>query len=193
MVVCQFQSNNSMYGIGIRLGYYLQWYGMMLARWIAPTEVKTLAFSTDVFVAATFLALMIETARDVDGLRPVETYIVLLLMFGVYLALVPLYIWRLLTRCDPYWDPARYPVVGLGALSANLSFVLLIALLLFQFWFVVTCSFCIVVVGLDIPSGQPMGDSTPIHRHHHHHRNHHILLTCKLTPPPGSGSTESQA
>ena len=92
-----------MYGLGIRLGFYFLWYGAILARWIAPSEVKNLAFSQDLFVAATFLALIILTANDIRSLEPVETYIVLLLMFGAYLALVPIYIWRLLTACDPYW------------------------------------------------------------------------------------------
>jgi hypothetical protein len=103
MAVCKIEGNSDMYGLGIRLGYYFQWYGAILARWLAPSEVKNLAFSMDVFVAATFLALAILTAGRVDSLEPVETYIVLLLMFGAYLALVPIYVWRLLTTCDPYW------------------------------------------------------------------------------------------
>jgi hypothetical protein len=135
MAVCDFEGNHEMYSLGIRLGYYLQWYGAILARWIAPTEVKALAFSIDLFVAASFLALIILTAEDVESLQPVETYIVLLLMFGSYLALVPIYLWRLLTACDPYWDPTRYPVVRLGALSANLNFLLLIGVLVYQYWF----------------------------------------------------------
>lgn len=135
MAVCKFEPNRDMYGLGIRLGYYLQWYGTILARWLAPSEVKSLAFSLDLFIAATFLALVVLTANDVQSLQPVETYIVLLLMFGAYLALVPIYIWRLLTRCDPYWDPTRYPMVNLGALSANLNLILLIGALVFQYWF----------------------------------------------------------
>lgn len=124
-----------MYGLGIRIGFYLQWYGAILARWIAPSEVKNLAFSLDIFVAATFLALINLTFNDFNSLEPVETYIVLLLLFGAYLALVPIYVWRLLTACNPYWDPTRYPRVNLGAMSANLSFTLLIGVLVFQYWF----------------------------------------------------------
>jgi hypothetical protein len=135
MAVCTFEGNSDMYGLGIRLGYYLQWYGAILARWIAPSEVKALAFSIDMFVSASFLALIILTTGNIDSLQPAETYIVLLLMFGSYLALVPIYLWRLLTACNPYWDPTRYPIVHLGALSANLSFALLVGVLVFQFWF----------------------------------------------------------
>ncbi|KAF2639521.1 hypothetical protein P280DRAFT_402131 [Massarina eburnea CBS 473.64] len=92
MAVCKFEANSDMYGLGIRLAYYLQWYGMILASWIAPSEVKSLAFSNDIFVAATFLALIIETAGHVDRIQPVEIYIVLLLTFGAYIALVPIYL-----------------------------------------------------------------------------------------------------
>lgn len=103
MAVCKISGNNDMYGLGIRIGFYLQWYGAILARWIAPSEVKNLAFSLDIFVAATFLALINLTFNDFNSLEPVETYIVLLLLFGAYLALVPIYVWRLLTACNPYW------------------------------------------------------------------------------------------
>ena len=103
MAVCKIKGNSDMYGLGIRLGFYLLWYGAILARWMAPSEIKSVGYTTDVFVAATFLALIILTAEDVESLQPVETYIVLLLMFGAYLALVPMYLWRLVTACDPYW------------------------------------------------------------------------------------------
>ncbi|KAF2732962.1 hypothetical protein EJ04DRAFT_578030 [Polyplosphaeria fusca] len=135
MTVCRFSGNADMYGLGIRLGYYLQWYGGVLAAWIAPTEVNPFRFSIDLFVAATFLALIILTAQDVDSLQPVETYIVLLLMFGAYLALVPIYFWRLLTCCDPFWDPSRWPRVRPSALASNLSFIMLIGVLIYQYWF----------------------------------------------------------
>lgn len=103
MAVCKIDGKSDMYGLGIRLGFYFLWYGAILARLLAPSEIKSLTFSNDLFVAATFLSLIIQTASNVFNLEPVETYIVLLLMFGSYLALVPIYIWRLLTACDPHW------------------------------------------------------------------------------------------
>ncbi|KAF1997790.1 hypothetical protein P154DRAFT_524525 [Amniculicola lignicola CBS 123094] len=135
MAVCKFEGNSDMYGLGIRLGYYFQWYGAIFAAWLAPSEVRGLRFTIDAFVSASFLALIILTAGDIKSLEPAETYIVLLLMFGAYLALIPIYIWRILTACDPYWDPSRYPLVRYSALSANLSFILLIGVLVYQYWF----------------------------------------------------------
>ncbi|KAF2650625.1 hypothetical protein K491DRAFT_666939 [Lophiostoma macrostomum CBS 122681] len=135
MAVCQFQGNSDMYGLGIRLGYYFQWFGAIFAAWLAPSEVNPLRFSIEVFVAASFLALIILTAQNVDTLQPIETYIVLLLMFGHYLALAPIFLWRLLTMCDPYWDPTRYPMVRPSRLASNLSFILLLGVLVYQYWF----------------------------------------------------------
>lgn len=135
MAVCKFDGNSDMYGLGIRLGYYLQWYGGIFANWLAPSEVPGIRFANQLFISASFLALIILTVRSRDSLQPVETYIILLLMFGVYLSLVPIFIWRLLTACDPYWDPSRWPLVHPGKLFPTLSLGLLIAVLFYQYWF----------------------------------------------------------
>jgi hypothetical protein len=66
---------------------------------------------------------------------PVEIYVVLLLTFGGYLYLVPLYIWRLLTCCTPRWDPSRYARVKVGKVFSALNFALLISVSVFQLWF----------------------------------------------------------
>jgi hypothetical protein len=51
-----------MYGLGIRIGFYLQWYSAIVASWIAPSEINSLRFTNSLFIAATFLALVIQTA-----------------------------------------------------------------------------------------------------------------------------------
>jgi hypothetical protein len=130
---CSFSGNADMYGLGIRIGFYFQWYSTILASWIARPEVPSLRLSNSLFVAATFLALVIQTAMN--KLRPVEIYIVLLLTFGGYLYLVTLYIWRLLTCCTPRWDPSRYSRVRNGKVFSALNFALLISVSLFQLWF----------------------------------------------------------
>jgi hypothetical protein len=135
MAACPFDGNSDMYGLGIRLGFYLQWNGGNLASWLAPSEVPNIRFGNNIFVAATFLALIILTARDADSLQVVETYIILLLTFGSYLSLVPLYAWRLLTACNPYWDPSRWPIVRSSRVESTLSILLLLGVSAFQLWF----------------------------------------------------------
>ena len=70
-----------------------------------------------------------------DNLDVVEVYIILLLTFGYYLFLVPLYAWRLLIGCDPRFDPTRYPQVPTGPVYSRLTFLLLVAVASFQLWF----------------------------------------------------------
>jgi uncharacterized membrane protein YvlD (DUF360 family) len=88
-----------MYGLGIRIGFYLQWFGTIMALWVARGEVQGMRLSNSLFVAATFLALIIQTEKD--NLKPVEIYIILLMTFGGYLYFVPLYIWRIVNWFCP--------------------------------------------------------------------------------------------
>jgi hypothetical protein len=85
------------------------------------------------FVAATFLALIIQVARD--NLSTADIYITLLLIFGGYLYLAPLYIRRLVICCEPRWDPSRYSRVKNGPLFSSLNFLLLMAVSAYQLWF----------------------------------------------------------
>lgn len=148
MAPCTFSGNTDMYGLGIRLGFYFQWFCALLARLLVPTksrdhrkddpikgELTALRFSINVFAAATFLALVILIVRDVSSLQIVEIYIVLLLTFGYSLALVPIYLWRLLTLCSPRWDPTRWPIIRPSPVESFLSFLLITAVSFFQLWF----------------------------------------------------------
>jgi hypothetical protein len=133
MSACGFSGNPNMYGLGIRVGFYLQWFGIILASWIARSQVPGMRFANSLFVAATFLALVIQTAKEM--LRPVETYIVLLLIFGIYLYFVPVYIWRLLTCGNPLLNPSAFPRVHTGPVFDRLNFAMLVAIAIFQLWF----------------------------------------------------------
>jgi hypothetical protein len=122
-----------MYGLGIRIGFYLQWYGAIVASWLARTEVQGLRISLAFFIAATFLALVIQTVQD--KLEIVEIYIILLLTFGSYLSLVPLFAWRFVTECQPLWDPSRFPMVDPGPTHSDLHVPLLLSVVAFQLWY----------------------------------------------------------
>ena len=123
--------------IGIRIGYYLQWYGAILASWMAPSEAQDLRIANSLFVTATFLALVILTVHDHDPSdKPiVETYIILFLAFGSYLGLVPIYIWRVVTCSNPLWDPTRFPRVKPGRVYSVFNTVILVMVLIFQLWY----------------------------------------------------------
>lgn len=135
MTTCTITGNSDMYGLGIRIGFYLQWFGTILASWPDRThdEVPALRFSNSLFVSATFIALLIQTAKN--NLRPVEIYIILLLTFGRYFHFVPIYIWRLLVCCDPRLDPTRHPRVHAGPVFSGLNFLLLASVSIYHLWF----------------------------------------------------------
>lgn len=123
-----------MYGLGIRLGYYLQWYSVIIAPYISPKEVHTLRLTDAFFVSATFLALLAKIQKK--GLDTVETYIVLLFIFGSNLYALPVLLWRVIMRCNPRWDPSRFPRVPVPPrLFLRLHGVLVIAAFSFQMWF----------------------------------------------------------
>jgi hypothetical protein len=171
-----FDGNTDMYGLGIRLGFYLQWFSAILARSLVPKrsrdhriedpmkdEITGLRFSNNIFAAATFLALLILIVGDVSSLQVVEVYIVLLLTFGFSFVLIPIYLWRLLTLCSPRWDPTRWPITRLSKVENNLSFLLITGVASFQLWFwfsrvpqlhTLTCQeygFLMAKVRLDLP------------------------------------------
>ena len=70
MSTCTFTGNTDMYGLGIRIGFYLQWFGTILALCVARGEVQGMRLSNSLFVASTFLALIIQTEQN--NLKPVE-------------------------------------------------------------------------------------------------------------------------
>ena len=100
--------------------------------WYHPRRLVSQWWSA-LFVSATFLALIQETAQDT--LQKVEIYIILLLNFGEYLYYVPLYIWRILTCFNAKLDPSRYPKVGNGPVYGVLNVVLVVVVSMFQVWF----------------------------------------------------------
>ncbi|KAF2186027.1 hypothetical protein K469DRAFT_573958 [Zopfia rhizophila CBS 207.26] len=134
---CGFEGNADMYGMGIRIGYYLQWYGTILAAWIAPEESQGLRIANSLFVTATFFAFVILTIRghSPEEMPIVETYIILFLTFGSYLVLVPIYVWRIFTGCNPLWDPTRFPRVTPGRVYKVCNTIILVTVLIFQLWF----------------------------------------------------------
>jgi hypothetical protein len=99
--------NSNMYGLGIRRGFYSQRYSSTPAH----PEIEGLCFTNSLFVAPTFLALIVPTANGVPSLQPANIYVMLALTFGYYQSLIPLYAWRIMTSGRVSLGPTRWPVV----------------------------------------------------------------------------------
>ena len=65
-MACEIQGNSDIYGLGIRLGFYLQWYGVALAAWIAASKIPSMRVANVFFSAATFLATLIQKPKPVE-------------------------------------------------------------------------------------------------------------------------------
>ncbi len=135
-MACVLQGNPAMYGLGIRVAFYLLWFGAVVAGWLVPRATGPFRSTLLLIAAATFLALIIQVSNN--ALRTIEVYIVLLLVYGAYYAYVPLYLWRLASGCSPFWDPARWPRAAPGRMWSLLNFVMLVAVTCFQLWFWIT-------------------------------------------------------
>jgi hypothetical protein len=132
MEICEFKGNPDLYGIGIRIGFYLQWFAGILANFLyVPDELSGIRFGLICFTAATFLALMIRTTSSTI----VDIYITLLLCFGYYYFLIPLYIWRILTCFNTDYDPTRWAIIPTSRRFDIVYHLLLLAVSGYQLWF----------------------------------------------------------
>ena len=123
-----------MYGLGIRIGFYLQWMSSPAAAWIAHRETSSLRTANAFFVSATFIGLVIETA--LNHLDVVEIYVVLLLGFGKQYSMLVAILWRVATRFNAYWDPTRYMRIPPPSKTFwLLNTIVQIAQIVFQLWF----------------------------------------------------------
>jgi hypothetical protein len=135
MADCASEGNTDMYGLGVRLGFYIQWYAIILANWLSikGQEAQNLRFGYGCLNFATFLAMVVSTS--LSALLHLDIYITLLLSSGRGLFLVPLYIWRIATRFDPALDPLRWTRVWPGKVFSILNTAITAAVSAFQIWF----------------------------------------------------------
>lgn len=131
MAACHIPVNSDSYGVGIRIAFYLQWFGMIVASWALESDALNLKFINALTTAATSIGLVLNLSR----LQPVEIYIVLLLTCGTLYFTVPIYLWRLVTCCRPWWDPERWTRIKIGWLFRVLTYSMYGALLSLHIWF----------------------------------------------------------
>jgi hypothetical protein len=133
MALCQYPARPEMYGLGIRISFYIQWAGLALLDYFSTEDLQPIRLLAILLSAAATLGLVIQLAQD--ALRPAEIYIVHLLAIGTYLFLVPIYIWRTLTFCNPYWNPRRWSRERPAPIYKLSNFLLVAALAGIGIWF----------------------------------------------------------
>jgi hypothetical protein len=131
---CEISGNSDMYGLGIRIGFYLQWLSSPVSAWIAEKETSSLRSANALFKTATFIGLIIETV--LNHLDVVEIYIILLLGFGTQYYRLIVMLWRIVTHFNAKWDPTRFmrmPTPSKMFWFSNSH--LQVAQIIFQLWF----------------------------------------------------------
>lgn len=125
-----------MYGLGIRLGIYIQWFGEILVEFFDEADVSDVRLLGLLLSGGIILGSLVAiTGQDI---QPADVYIVLQLAAGSYVFLIPIYIWNTLSCCNPKWDPLKrtseikIPVYGFS------NMILLIVISAVGIWFFAT-------------------------------------------------------
>ncbi|KAM0333971.1 hypothetical protein ACHAQA_000989 [Verticillium albo-atrum] len=134
MASCQVRGRPDLYGIGIRVAFYIQWFGALIAEYIEIADIGDIRLLGLLLSAATLVGVVV-AQLTAASLAPVDVYIVLLLVTGLYLPLVPLYLCKALTCCHARWDPLRWSRETPSPAFRALNFLLLLALASFGTWF----------------------------------------------------------
>ncbi|KAK4163832.1 hypothetical protein QBC43DRAFT_289392 [Cladorrhinum sp. PSN259] len=131
---CAIPGNSDMYGIGIRLGFYLQWLASVLANFLMiEAEIKSSQFSLLSYTGAVIIALAVQSAQKTA--TDLDTYIVLFLCFGASYAQVPIFLWRILTCFDANLDPTRWRAASSSTFLNVFSTLVLVAIAVLQYVF----------------------------------------------------------
>ena len=77
-----FDGNSGFYGLGIRLGVYLQWIASWLTNTLSPSEAGRSHDANSIFVLAIVVAIVTSIASG--NIKPVEVYVMLLICFGFF-------------------------------------------------------------------------------------------------------------
>ncbi|KAK4208022.1 hypothetical protein QBC37DRAFT_248789, partial [Rhypophila decipiens] len=133
MATCNQQGNPSLYGLGMRISFYSLWLGSLLVSYLTPSSVPNLRLLQTFFILATFFALVLESSWAT--ISPVDAYITLLLTSATFYIFIPVYIWKVLSMCNPFWDPTRWPRVPMTGFYKRWQLLTMIALAAYTIWF----------------------------------------------------------
>ncbi|KAF2105689.1 hypothetical protein BDV96DRAFT_677116 [Lophiotrema nucula] len=79
---CTFTGNSDLYGLGIRLGVYLQWIASIFAYNCSPAETSSMRGVNTCFQLATAIGLIVMMAQPHDNILALEVFLLLILALG---------------------------------------------------------------------------------------------------------------
>ncbi|CZR63799.1 uncharacterized protein PAC_13696 [Phialocephala subalpina] len=129
---CQgFDGNSDFYGLGIRIGVYLQWFSGLLANSFHAESIHDILSTNTIFLLALFIALAISTAKDT--IHASEVFILLQFYFGFLFTVSSTYGLRVRAKST---SPAEYNrFVEFPVLGATIRACLAGAICSYNAWF----------------------------------------------------------
>ena len=129
--------NPDMYGLGIRLGFYIQWFTLITANLFENIEeLPTIRLTLGSFVVANFIALIVQDR--LHTVNAIDIFVMVVLYFGFYLSHIPVFAWRVLTRFDASVDPTRWTNSEAGLVDNLFQIVMVLGAAIFQLYYWLT-------------------------------------------------------
>jgi len=111
---CVFEGNSDLYGLGIRIGIYLQWISGLLANCFHADSVRDMLATNTIFLIALFTALAIISTEDT--VLAAEVTILLQFCFGFVFTVSSTWGWRVSARqlnsAKEFGNPVYFPLLG---------------------------------------------------------------------------------
>ena len=127
---CAIKGNSDFYGLGIRIGIYLQWITSFLANHFVPDSIDSHLETNTIFLLALFIATVFATARRT--IQSAEIVVLLQLCFGFLFSILS--VWGIRTRRRMHEgqkeERIRFPLLG-----AFFRLTLATAMCAFGLWF----------------------------------------------------------
>jgi len=126
-----------MYGLGIRLGFYIQWFTLITANLFENIEeLPAIRLTLGSFVVANFIALIVQDR--LHTVKAIDIFVMVVLYFGFYLSHIPVFAWRVLTRFDASVDPTRWTNSEAGLVDNLFQIVMVLGAAIFQLYYWLT-------------------------------------------------------
>jgi hypothetical protein len=129
---CTFPGNSDHYGLGIRIGIYLQWISGLLANTLHADSVQDMLATNIIFLIALFIALAIITANNT--VVATEAIILLQFCFGFLFTVSSTWGFRVSARqlnsVKEYMKRVKFPLLG-----STIRLCLASAICAYNVWF----------------------------------------------------------
>ncbi len=111
---CGLTGNPDFYGLGIRVGIYIQWITSFIANLFLKKAIEENLGTNTIFLLALFVATVVATVHA--SVQAIEIVVLLQLNFGFIFSILS--IWGHRTRSPQGQDPIRFPLIpSLGRLA----------------------------------------------------------------------------